>query len=69
MHTYHISRTAGLMSIRFHVGEAMCFTVVVRKPEGKRHRWEDVSVDWIKPAHIRGHWRALVGTVMDLLLP
>jgi hypothetical protein len=26
-------------------------------------------VDWINSSHDRGHWRAIVNTVMDIQLP
>jgi hypothetical protein len=50
------------------------------KPLGRpRHRWEDGirmdlseigwgSAEWIQLAHDRGRWRALVNTVMNLLV-
>jgi hypothetical protein len=52
-----------------------------RRPLGRpRRRWEDNikldlwetgfgDVDWINLAHDRGRWRALVNTVMNLLVP
>jgi hypothetical protein len=61
--------------------ETKVYKVLMGKPEGKRplrrSRWEDGirmnlreivwgSVDWIQLARDKGHWRALVNTVMNL---
>jgi hypothetical protein len=57
------------------------YRVLVRKTEGKRRlerpglRREDNitvdfnSVDWIGLAQVRGKWRAVVGTVLNLQVP
>jgi hypothetical protein len=52
-----------------------------KRPLGRpRYRWEDnikmdlmeirwEGMDWIYLAHDRDHWRVLVNTVMNLLVP
>jgi hypothetical protein len=58
------------------------YRILVRKPEGKRHRrrWEDNikmdlreigwgGMDWIDLAQDRDQWRALVNMVMNLQVP
>jgi hypothetical protein len=55
------------------------YRILVGKPEGKRpqgrprHRWvreiELVGMDWIDLAEDRDQWKALVNTVMNLLVP
>jgi hypothetical protein len=61
------------------------YRILVGKPEGKRplgrprHRWVDNikmdlrerkdGMDWIDLEQDRGQWRALVNTVMNLLVP
>jgi hypothetical protein len=56
------------------------YRLLVGKPEGKRRRWVDNiridlgevgwgDVDWIGQARDRKRWRALVNSVLNLLVP